>query len=266
MGYRMNKIYSNLNMILTDKDLIKSLGNAVRNIHEQNENLLDVDRKITDMQASIEMVLQKLEDGKFLNNEIIEMFSMLDNSTIYEHCESRVEQANMKSALKALKECKEQIDCININSFDFAGSLVENLTKMTGKSWVLANEDNYYCDHFDIKIASVDNKDEYFYIMNSKAWFAGVQEKMSVRDLYLTVPLTDADDRKLETYCDLAEVLEIGLFNFDREKIEQNLSRPNTLYKQIPELEEAVNLSMFNQEALQELKLKNQENEEQMFL
>ena len=266
MGYRMNKIYSNLNMILTDKDLIKSLGNAVRNIHEQNENLLDVDRKIADMQASIEMVLQKLEDGKFLNNEIIEMFSMLDNSTIYEHCESRVEQANMKSVLKALKECKEQIDCININSFDFAGSLVENLTKMTGKSWVLANEDNYYCDRFDIKISCVENKDASFYIRDSKAWFAGAPEKVSVRDLYLTVPLTDADDRKLETYSDLAEVLEVGLFNFNREKIEQNLSKPNTLYKQIPELEDAVNRAMFNEYALQELKLKNQENEEQMFL
>ena len=262
----MNKIESNLSLILADENLIKAVGSAVRKIHEQNENLEDIDKKLADMQVSVDEVLRKLEDSKLLNNEIAEMFSMLESFVIYEHCENKVEKENMKIAEKALKICSEQIECIDTNASKFAGSLIENLTKLTGKSWVLSNEDDYYRDRFDFKITCVENKDDSFYIRNSKAWFAGAQEKFSVKDVYLTVPLLDADINKLETYCDLAEVLEVGLFNYDREKIEQNLSIPNTLYQQIPELSKAVNESMYNEDALQDLREKDKQNSEQMFL
>ena len=194
------------------------------------------------------------------------MFSMLESFVIYEHCENKVEKENMKIAEKVLKICSEQIECINTNPSAFAGDLIENLTKLTGKSWVLSNEDDYYRDRFDIKIACIENKNDSFYIRNSRAWFAGTPEKSSVRDLYLTVPLEEDNTQKFETYCDLAEVLEVGLFNYDREKIEQNLSIQNTLYQQIPELSKAVNESMFNEDALQDLREKDKQNSEQMFL
>ena len=114
---------------------------------------------------------------------------------------------------------------------------------------------------------------------NSKIGIKATKENpfkdMKVRSLFqrdfgnyslsYTVP-EDADINKLETYCDLAEVLEVGLFNYDREKIEQNLSIPNTLYQQIPELSKAVNESMFNEDALQDLREKDKKKSEQMFL
>ncbi len=254
----MLNLQEKLELILSNDDM-GIITEAADSIHEQNKWLEDMDESVGELQSCMDNILQNLEDYGFTDNDFENDFESIQAYQILSYCESKINDCNNELCDEAKSVSSHLFDCVISNPAVFVGNLVENLTKLTGKTWILDNQDDYYEYQHDYVISCSEDKNKKFFVRDGESWFAGAKKRDSVKDTYLTVPVKDMS--LLDAYCDFAEVLELGLFNFDRESIKNNLSKPNSLYTQIPELEKAVSKSMFDKKALTELK----EREEQLY-
>ncbi len=254
----MLNLQEKLELILSDVDM-EAITEVADSIHEQNSWLEDMDETVWKLQSCIDDILEKLEEYNFTDNDFEKDFESIQACQIMNYCESKIEDCNNELCDEAKSVSSHLFDCVISNPAVFVGNLVANLTKLTGQTWILDNQDDYYEYQHDYVISCSEDKDKKFFVRDGEAWFVGAKKRDYVKDTYLTVPVKDMS--YLDAYCDFAEVLELGLFNFDRESIKNNLSKPNSLYTQIPELEKAVSKSMFDNKALTELK----EREEQLY-
>lgn len=247
----MLNLQEKLELILSD-DGMGIISEAADSVHAQNRWLEDMDENVSELQNCMDNIIQNLEDYGFLDNDFENDFESIQAVQIMNYCESKIENCNTQLCDEAKSLSSNLFDCVVSRPEIFVGRLVENLTKLTGQTWILDDQNDYYEGRHDFVISCVEDKNKTFFVRDSEAWFAGSPKRLAVKDTYLTVPVQDTN--YLDAYCDFAEILTLGLFNFDRELIKNNLSKPNPLYEQIPELEEAVNKSMFSEGPLEELK------------